>query len=344
MTSHLRIIDANANRAREAIRVMEDCARFLLNDGALAQSFKQLRHDLTSRLASFNELAYHRDTLRDVGTANATASEQHRATTRDVAIAASKRLGESLRIIEEFCKVEHPTVAAQIEQLRYRGYHFEQQLVIRFGSLRRMQFRLCLLLTESICKQPWEDVVQQGIEGGVDCVQLREKSCSDAALLERALQLIKLINGRAAVIINDRPDIAVLAGADGVHLGQDDLPANQVRKVVGSRMLIGVSTSKLSQAKLAYETGADYCGLGPMFPSSTKAKDHVVGPEYLAEYLEWGQLPHLAIGGINASNIEQLRNVGVHGVAVSAAICGADDPAAAAAALIAGYAPSSRTF
>ena len=131
---------------------------------------------------------------------------------------------------------------------------------------------------------------------------------------------------RTTIIINDRPDVALLSGAHGVHLGQGDLPCAEVRKLVGRQLIIGVSTSTVSQAKQALRDGADYCGVGPMFLTTTKHKDTIVGPEYLAQYLKWNKLPHLAIGGINANNIDQLIEVCVKGMAVSSAICTAAEP------------------
>jgi thiamine-phosphate pyrophosphorylase len=107
-----------------------------------------------------------------------------------------------------------------------------------------------------------------------------------------------------------------------------------VRRLVGRQLLVGVSTSMLSDAKQAQRDGADYCGVGPMFPTTTKHKDVIVGPAYLERYVAWGKLPHLAIAGITPDNIDQLTAVGVRGVAVSSVVCGAGDPAAVTKRLI----------
>jgi thiamine-phosphate pyrophosphorylase len=153
-------------------------------------------------------------------------------------------------------------------------------------------------------------------------------------LLRRARELVAVCHAAVAcVVINDRPDVALLSGADGVHLGQTDLPCREVRKLVGGQLLIGVSTSRLDEAKQAQADGADYCGVGPMFNTTTKHKDVIVGPAYLHQYVEWNGLPHLAIGGISAGNVAELVQAGVQGIAVSSAVCAADDPRSAARVL-----------
>lgn len=342
MVSTLRILDANANRAREALRVMEDAARFLLDDAALAEPIKQLRHDLAAALSAIPNLEAHRDTPGDVGTTISTTAEQSRAGVADVTLAAGKRLSEALRSIEEFTKTlpppsagradfsPHTPIAPQIEQLRYRGYEIERRLNAAFAAGRAKQWRVCLLLTESLCKLPWREVLDQALDAGVDCVQLREKDLDANEWLDRASHVAERCRGAgAASIINDRPDLAFLSGADGVHLGQTDLPPAEIRKLVGTQLLIGVSTSNLAEAHAAKAAGADYVGVGPMFPTTTKHKPVLAGPAYLRDYLAEEKLrglPHLAIGGITPDNLSELIAVGVRGIAVSSVVCGAANP------------------
>jgi thiamine-phosphate pyrophosphorylase len=342
MRSVLRIIDANANRAREALRVMEEAARFLLDDAPITRLAKTLRHDLASALISIpscGDMLLTRDTPGDRGTAITTAGEQHRASSLDVTRAAGKRLSEALRSIEEYAKTipeQGGKLASQIESIRYRGYELERQLDQAMTAGRASQWRLCVLVSESLCPEKnWRQVVRGAIAGGADCLQLREKTLDAGELYKRACELVSLAGPHGVcVIINDRPDIAMMSGAQGVHLGQDDLPCAQVRQHFGSALLIGVSTSRLDQARQAQRDGADYCGVGPMFPTTTKHKDVIVGETYLREYLAWNRLPHLAIGGITAHNLPSLVQAGVQGVAVSAAVCQAPDPQAAVASLI----------
>src|SRR5205807_7581535 len=126
-------------------------------------------------------------------------------------------------------------------------------------------------------------------------------------------------------IINDRADIAILAGADGVHVGQDDLPVIEARKLVGSAMIVGVSTHRIEQARQAVLDGADYIGVGPFFRSSTKPRDFVAGPEYAREVSATIGIPAVAIAGITPENVDEVLATGIRSVAVSSAVIGAED-------------------
>ena len=231
----LRIIDANFNRAREALRVIEEFARFVCDDAPNSQIAKQLRHDLCQIIRQLPDLDLlsSRDTPGDVGTSIALPTESTRPDTTAVLQAALKRLPEALRCIEEYAKIDFPKTARQIEKLRYRGYELEKQLTST--TRRRDRFvnvRLYVLLTEKLCQLPIMQTAQAVLQGGADCIQLREKEKSDRELLDLATQISKLCHDAGALfIMNDRPDLAILAGADGVHLGRDDLPVTQARKI-----------------------------------------------------------------------------------------------------------------
>jgi thiamine-phosphate pyrophosphorylase len=324
-----RILDANVNRAREAMRVMEDAARFALNDEALSAEVKSLRHDLRAALTSLPEgwLEANRDTPGDVGTAISSESEMSRANLPDVVIAAGKRLTEAFRVIEEVGKTIDAGLGREIESLRYRAYDLDQRLVLRLGSGRAKQWRLCLLLTKATCARPWRDVLEGAMRGGVDCVQVREKQMDGDDFAAHVREVISLARPRGVcVIVNDRADIALAAGADGVHLGQSDVSVRDVRRIAGRSLLVGVSTHDLTEAERAVADGADYCGVGAMFASSTKERE-TSGVEYLRAFVErFPGAPHLAIGGINVGNVSQVVQAGARGVAISAAICAADDP------------------
>src|SRR3954454_13923216 len=156
--SVMRLLDANANRAREALRVLEDYARFVLNDDGMCETLKVIRHELTSCLRGvLPEAILHRDTPGDVGTAIKTESEGKRASASDVVIAAGKRLGEALRAIEEYLKTLNPDDARTVETLRYRFYDVEKRiaLTLRPRAARFADVRLYVLITESACKRHW---------------------------------------------------------------------------------------------------------------------------------------------------------------------------------------------
>ena len=312
--SVLRILDANANRAREAMRVVEDYARFTLDDDELCGSLKQLRHDFASATAGFvAEAILHRDTPGDVGTGTKTATEFVREEASDVVTAAGKRLGEALR---------------------YRFYEIERRiaLTLRPAACDFSSVRLYVLITESICKRPWLEVAEEAILGGADCLQLREKGLDSGELLNRARSLVGLCrkHGKTS-IINDRPDIALLSDAGGVHVGQSDLPAADVRKLIGARKILGVSTHRIEQAKQAVLDGADYIGVGPIFKSPTKPRDFVAGPDYARQVAATlPDLPAVAIAGIHAGNVDEVLATGIRAVAVTSAVLGAADVRAAA--------------
>lgn len=338
MPNVLRIIDANANRAREALRVMEEAARFVLNDSELTAELKTLRHDLAAALSATPALEANRDTNGDVGTRITAPTEMTRQSVSDVVLAAGKRLSEALRAIEEYAKTLEAPLAQAAEALRYRGYVLEQRLDRALASGRARQWRLCVLLSQELCPgQDWISIATAAIQAGADCLQLREKSLDAGELLERARRLVVLARPRGvSVIVNDRPDVALLSGADGVHLGQTDLPCRQARRLVGRQLLIGVSTSNIDQARRAIADGADYCGLGPMFPTATKHKPVLAGPTYAGEFVsQFPVVPHLAIGGITPDNAAEVLAAGVRGLAIGSAVCAASDPAAVVRKLLA---------
>lgn len=338
MRGERRMIDANWNRAREALRAIEDIARFSLDDPGLCARLKTMRHDLTAALTestgSRADLVSERDTAGDVGTSITTRAESRRGSLLEVAQAALARLSESLRVIEECLKLTSPLHAARVEQIRYASYELERDML---PNLARPdpEMRVCLLLSESLCTHhPWEVVAREAIESGVDGIQLREKSLEDAELLERTEKLVHMARPAGVrVIINDRADIARLVDADGVHLGRGDLPICAAREIVGSHRLIGKSTSTAGEIRVAAEEGADMVGIGPVFVSSTKPKPGVLGAlglggvlDELSSDADAGDMPHLAISGIHGGNVRELVAVGCRGVAVSSAVCSAEDP------------------
>ena len=336
----LRILDANANRAREALRTMEDYARFALNDAAVCGELKAIRHALAGAFDGFAaDAILHRDAAGDVGTAITAPGEMSRHAPADVVTAAGKRLGESLRVIEEYLKLDRPADAATVERARYRAYDAEKALALatRPAAGRFAGVRLYVLITEAVCHRPWRDVAEAAIDGGADCLQLREPGMAAGELLARARWLADLCRRRNVVsIVNDRPDVALLSGADGVHVGQSDLPATEARKVVGRDKLVGVSTHAVEQARRAVADGADYLGVGPVFPSGTKPRDILPGLDY-ARATARLPVPCVAIAGITLDNVAAVAATGVRSVAVTAAVCASDDPAGAARAIRAAF-------
>ncbi len=276
-----RILDAAANRCREGLRVVEDYTRMILNDRHLSQLIKEVRHELSRQLAGFGieRAVSARDTEHDVGTSIHTAFEMQRPSVWSVVIANLKRVQESLRTLKSTAR---PSMSPQLRRLATCGnrfYTFEKGLCSTQGAIERLaKCRLYLLVTDSLCPQGLGPVVRAALRGGVDIVQLREKQLDD----RRVLELAKWVRdwtaeSGALFIMNDRPDLAVLTEADGVHVGQGDLTAHEARRIVGSDKLVGVSTHSIEQARQAVLDGADYIGVGPVFSSRTKEFDEFAG-------------------------------------------------------------------
>lgn len=341
-TETFRILDAAANRAGEGLRVVEDFARFGLNDAHLSRLLKECRHELASALVALPETSRlaARDTLGDVGTAIGTASEYQRGSAVDVARASFKRVQEALRTLEEFGKLidfDAAALARRIEQLRYRLYTVEKAVLrTQFSRERLLDQRLYLLVTASSCVAGCEAVVRAALTAGVKLVQVREKTMSDRELVEHARRLREWTREtNALLIVNDRPDIAVLAEADGVHVGQDELSVRDARRIVGPDRLVGVSTHTIEQARRAVLDGADYLGVGPTFPSGTKSFEAFAGLGFVRQVASEITLPWFAIGGIDAGNLADVQSASASRIAVSGAILTATDPHRAAFELLA---------
>ncbi|HSW45471.1 MAG TPA: thiamine phosphate synthase [Phycisphaerae bacterium] len=329
LSSVARIIDANFNRAREAVRVMEDYARFIQNDPAGCEAAKRLRHDLAAAYHQMpvDELLCARDTPNDVGTTISTPTERTRQNACDVLTAAAKRLPEALRTIEEYTKTFDASLAAIVEAIRYRAYDLEQRLMLRSSrSSRFAAVRLYVLVTASLCRKDWRQTAADAIAAGAGCLQFREKKLDDDELLKQAREMSAICRERGALfIVNDRPDIAALADADGVHLGQTDMGVREARRIVGPGRLIGLSTHTPEQFRAAVRIQPDYIAVGPMFQSPTKPQDHVPGPALLALAAGETGIPVVAIGGITPENLPRLAAVGLSCAAACSAVIAAAD-------------------
>jgi thiamine-phosphate pyrophosphorylase len=334
--SVLRILDANANRAREAARVAEDYARFALDSPHLTDALKSLRHRLREALDAFGlppeALLGARDTAGDVGTAISAPPELARSDAADVARAAFKRLEEALRSLEEYGKTVNPVAARRIQALRYEVYELELR-AFRLPRGRLRQATLYVILTRNVAGRDLVEVARAALRGGADGLQFREKSGSDRDFLALARQLREVTReSQALLLINDRPDVALLADADGVHLGQDDLPPRAARRLLGPEKIIGVTANTVELAVQAEAEGADYVGCGAMFASATKPEREVVGPARFAEVVRAVRIPVFAIGGIDLGRLDTLLGAGATRIAVSSAIVAAEDVEAAARA------------
>ena len=178
------------------------------------------------------------------------------------------------------------------------------------------------------------DQVEAALRGGVTCVQLREKHMTDSEFAEEAVRLRELCHSFGVpLIINDNVNVALEAGADGVHVGRDDMPAAEIRRLVGSDFIIGATCKTVEQAKTAQAEGADYMGVGAVFPSPTKKNAIRVTKDELRRICGAVEIPAVAIGGVSLENMAQLRGLGMAGFAVVSAIFATDDAEKAAGRL-----------
>ncbi len=175
-------------------------------------------------------------------------------------------------------------------------------------------------------KETLYEQVEAALKGGVTCVQLREKELDETAFLQEAKELCALCRRYGVpFLVNDNVEIAIACGADGIHVGQEDLAAGEVRRRVGENMILGVSVHTVEEARQAVRDGADYLGLGAVFPTNTKTDVEQMPNETLRAICDAVDVPIVAIGGINRGNILKLAGSGVDGVALVSAIFSAED-------------------
>jgi thiamine-phosphate pyrophosphorylase len=329
----LRILDAEANRAAEGLRVVEDYVRFVLDDRHLTGLAKQLRHDLVATLApvAMADRLAARDSQADVGTMLANPPESARGDAADVAAASFSRLEQALRSLEEYGKLVDPALAGPIEKIRFRVYTLQRAVGITADSLGSLTAaRLYVLIDGCADEATFAALVETLVGAGVHIIQLRDKKLPDPVLLARARILRELTRlGKIIFIMNDRPDLAVLSGADGVHVGQEELNVKDARTIVGPRALVGLSTHNIEQARRAILDGANYIGVGPTFPSGTKKFESFAGLDFVRAVAAEISLPAFAIGGITSENVSQVISAGLRRVAVSGAIVATSNPTTA---------------
>lgn len=329
-----RIIDANFNRAREALRTMEEFCRFVLDDPALSARAKQMRHQLCAHIArlDLDKQIAQRDSQSDVGRTLQIESPQQRHTILDTCIAAAKRASEALRVLTEMAQIAGPDIAGPLEQIRFEVYTLEKDIQSRLPAVRFRNVQLYILIPASpeIPDSRTLELTELCIQGGADALQLRAKDISDARLFRLAEQFVAFCRSHNCLsIINDRADIAALTEADGVHLGQDDLPPAQARRLFLKPALIGLSTHNEKELSEAIAAGADYVGIGPCYPTPTKPRLGPAGLDYIRSalaMLKETSVGHVTIGGITPENIKPLLDIGVRAVAVSSAVCADSNP------------------
>jgi len=329
----LRLIDANVDRLGEGLRVLEDVARFLLDDAVLSRRLKTLRHKLRRDVRPLEQqLLASRRVKEDVGAFVKPPGEAKHEDLPALVKANASRVQESLRVLEEFARLADTplrTKAAEFERCRFEVYDLEQELVARLVRREKTSLLtgLYLILDDgSLGGGEPVGVAAEALRGGARAVQWRGKQRSRAELLKIARKLKKVCDeGKALFIVSGYLDLALAAEADGLHLGQDDLPLPEVRRLMPMNKLIGCSVTTLSEARRAESQGADYVVAGPIYRTLSRGKLRPVGVDRLRRIKAAVSLPVIASGGINRSNIEEVLETGADSVAVVGTDLGAED-------------------
>ena len=326
-----RILDANLDRAREGLRVLEDWCRFGLNHHELTDKFKHLRQSLGQWHTA--DLRAARDTPNDTGTSITHPQEQSRTGITQVLQANFCRVEEALRSLEEFGKIYQSELATACKQWRYQIYSLESEIMghQRFQQLLKAQLYLVTSPAPDLLA-----VVEAALQGGLPLVQYREKTGNDCdrIIVARQLKALCLQYG-ALFLINDRVDLALAVEADGVHLGQQDLPIETARQLLGSNRIIGRSTTNPAEMAKALAEGADYIGVGPVYATPTKPDKAAAGLDYVRYAATHSPVPFFAIGGIDSQNLDEVMAAGGDRVAIVRALMQAADPTAASQKLVA---------
>ncbi len=335
MTKLWRIIDVENNRVTEGLRVLEDMARLACEEPEITTELKAIRTKAAVLTNPFQaQMLAERDSENDPGLAiSQTLGQDGKNDPREMVRANFKRVQEGLRSLEEHLKIlNHYQTAKEFEILRYQVYQLEKQFILPPAVFRRFPVTdfYAITASEYSLGRTNCDVVRQLLDADIKLIQYREKELPMAQKYRECLEIRELtaLHG-AAFIVNDDLHLAMAVGADGVHLGQDDLPVEAARQLLPAHMLIGLSTHSPEQACRAVRAGVDYIGVGPIFRTFTKKNVcDPVGLEYLDYVTANLELPFVAIGGIKQHNIGEIVRHGAQCIALVTEIVGAPDIAA----------------
>ncbi len=324
-----QLIDANLDRAKEGLRVIEDWCRFGLKRKELVIRIKDWRQQLGVHHIDLYKKA--RCTATDQGIGLTHPAQKTRTTSQQVVEANFSRVQEALRVLEEFTRHSDNDLAVLAAKIRYDLYELETTILeANFGEKIRKtlyESKVCLITKPH---PSLLETIHTCLTAGIKMVQYRSKNKSDVEKLSEIKELSLICKDfEAILIINDRVDLAMAVDADGVHLGQEDLPIEIARKLFGNEKIIGCSTHSFEQVKDAEKKGFDYIGVGPIYTTKTKPQKEPIGINYMQEVSNEISLPWFAIGGINSSNLKEVISAGASRIAVVDAIMNSDEPAIA---------------
>lgn len=329
----LRIVDANLNRIGEGLRLLEDITRFILNDPDLSEQLKSLRHELLPKNRSVQKkLLNARQAEGDVGAFLDVESEGERADAMSLVSANSRRVQQSLRVLEEVAKIHGQDIGLdwdKFKHARFKLYTLEQQIILklhRHNKIEKVAGLYVIIDTKMLGGRSEAEVARQAIQGGARMIQLRDKLRPKGMVAPVARELKKLCaEADVLFIVNDQLDLAISSDADGLHIGLEDLPFADARKTLPGDKIIGCSSATLEEALQAEKQGADYIAVGSIYPTLTKQDIRLAGLKTLRQVKKKVSVPVVAIGGINKDNIADVIRAGADAVAVISAVLGADD-------------------
>lgn len=335
-----RIIDANINRLGEGLRVLEEFARMTLNDAVFTQKLKDMRHKTIKIDAElYKELVRSRDAAGDIGSNMDVKGESNSRDVQGIIAANAKRAQESLRVLEEMAKIPVLNLnSEQYRKARFELYTIEKELVARISrkdKVERLKGLYIVIDTEWLKERKPADIAGRVIKGGANVIQLRCKERGYREFLGIAKDLKEVCREKGVLfIVNDSLEIALAVKADGLHVGQEDMPAVEVKKLLPIDMILGCSVRTVDEAKKAFNEGADYLGVGAIFATATKKSAETVGLKRIEQIKKAVDLPIVAIGGINKGNLKQVMEAGADAAAVISAIMGVEDTEKAARELV----------
>ncbi len=312
-----RVADVNLNRLAESLKIIEDATRFIFENRLMLKKIRLLRYSLKKiRLKSLiKDLVQYRDSIADPGRSG-DFDHPSLGNPQDMIMANTNRAKESCRALEEIFKIEDHSLSRYFKSIRFQLYDIEKDFFIYF----RKEFdpSIYAIIDEKYIKMArLEEIINLQVKNGVTMMQLRIKTWTDRRFLNSA-RIIQdsLINTQVKLIINNRPDIAMMCGADGVHLGQNDMPLKFARRLLGERYIIGISAHTVNQAIAAQKQGADYIGVGALYPSRTKKDSWRCSLGMLRKICRAVKIPVIGIGGINNLNHSKVIDCGAAGIAV----------------------------
>ena len=329
------IIDADTNRLMEGLRVVEEVSRFVLRDDKLTKKIKYLRAKVKEAVSLTCEgdekLIDSRNIQKDRGRKLYSHSEGKRTDISTIVTANIKRAQEAARVLEEFTKLIDPMIGKRFKEIRFEIYDIEKEIkkynrnTIEIPG--KMNFDLYVVTDPDVLggRSPVK-AVREIIKGGCRMIQLRDKKASIGQYYRWAKEISKICkNEGATFIVNDYADICMEVEADGLHIGQSDVPVAVARKLLGYNKILGLSTHSKEQALKGSKSGADYISIGPIFSTPSKPDNRTLGIEFIKWASKNIEIPFVAIGGINADNLGAVVRAGSKRAAVIRAAVGQKD-------------------